>query len=139
MYSTRMVECALEMLLTELTQEHLDSCGPGRESNPLIEDVNEWIRLNCHRQITINDVAEEFHYNPEYLSSLYSRETGSTLTRSIVMARVDISKRMLSDRNMSIKEAAFSCGFNDEKYYMRVFRKFEGMTPAQYRSAIGVK
>ena len=55
------------------------------------------------------------------------------------MARVDISKRMLSDRNMSIKEAAFSCGFNDEKYYMRVFRKCEGMTPAQYRSAIGVK
>ena len=139
MYTTRMVECALEMLLTELTQEHLDSCGTGRESNPLIEDINEWIRLNCHRQITINDVAEEFHYNPEYLSSLYSRETGSTLTRSIVMARVDISKRMLSDRNMSIKEAAFSCGFNDEKYYMRVFRKIEGMTPGQYRSAIGVK
>ncbi len=139
MYTTRMTECALEMLLTELTQEHLDSRGTGRASNPLIEDINEWIRLNCHRQITINDVAEEFHYNPEYLSSLYSRETGSTLTRSIVMARVDISKRMLSDRNMSIKEAAFSCGFNDEKYYMRVFRKIEGMTPGQYRSAIGVK
>ena len=51
---------------------------------------------------------------PEYLSSLYSRETGSTLSRSIVMARVDISKRMLSDRNMSIKEAAFSCGVNVE-------------------------
>lgn len=139
MYTPRMTECALEMLLTELTQEHFEACESGRRGNPLIEDVNEWIRLNCHRQITINDIAEEFHYNPEYLSSLYSRETGSTLTRSIVRARVDISKRMLSDRSTSIKEAAFSCGFNDEKYYMRVFRKFEGMTPAQYRSAIGVK
>ena len=40
------------------------------------------------------------------------------------------------------RDAAFSFVFysaNDEKYYMRVFRKFEGMTPAQYRSAIGVK
>lgn len=57
----------------------------------------------------------------------------------VLSGRLDISKRMLSDRNMSIKEAAFSCGFNDEKYYMRVFRKIEGMTPGQYRSAIGVK
>ncbi len=57
----------------------------------------------------------------------------------ILRARVDISKQMLSDRNVSIKEAAFSCGFSDEKYYMRVFRKMEGMTPAQYRAAIGVK
>ena len=138
-YAQRMLECALEMLLSELTQEYLDTRAAGSSLPPLIEDINEWIRLNCYRQITINDIAAEFHYNPEYLSSLYSRETGCTLTRSIVRARVDISKRMLSDRNVSIKEAAFSCGFSDEKYYMRVFRKMEGMTPAQYRAAIGVK
>lgn len=138
MYTTRMTECALEMLLTEMTQEYLDSLGAGTSNAPLIEDINEWLRLNCHRPITIKDVAEEFHYNPEYLSALYSRETGMTLTRSIVMTRIDISKQLLSDRNVSIKEAAFSCGFSDEKYYMRVFRKLEGMTPLQYRSAIGV-
>lgn len=129
MYTTRMVECALEMLLTELTQEHLDSCGTGRESNPLIEDIAEWIRLNCHRQITINDVAEEFHYNPEYLSSLYSRETGSTLTRSIVKARVDISKRMLSDRNMSIKRSRILMRLQRRKILHARVQKDRGNDP----------
>ena len=138
MYTDRMTECALEMLLTEMTQEYLDSLGAESSHAPLIDDIDEWVKLNCHRQITIKDIAEEFHYNPEYLSALYSRETGLTLTRRITMARIEISKRLLSDRSVSIKETAFSCGFSDEKYYMRVFRKLEGMTPLQYRSAIGV-
>ncbi|MCI7499725.1 MAG: AraC family transcriptional regulator [Oscillospiraceae bacterium] len=36
-------------------------------------------------------------------------------------------------------EAAFSCGFSDEKYFMKVFKKFEGMTPAQYKNSFGRK
>jgi AraC-like DNA-binding protein len=84
-------------------------------------------------------IAEEFHYNPEYLSALYSKAAGITLTASVNRARLDIAKRLLSDRSVTIKEAAYSCGFSDEKYFMRVFRRAEGMTPEQYRAALGVK
>ena len=84
-------------------------------------------------------IAVEFHYNPEYLSALYSRSAGITLTAAVNRARLDIAKKLLSDRNVTIKEAAYSCGFSDEKYFMRVFRRAEGMTPEQYRAALGVK
>lgn len=139
MYTPRMAECALEMLLTEMTQEYLDRLRGHSPLPPLIADINEWILVNCHRQLSVKMIAEEFHYNPEYLSALYKKETGQTLTSSVNKARIDISKKLLSDSSVSIKEAAFSCGFTDEKYYMRIFRRTEGMTPMQYRAALGVR
>ena len=138
-YTPRMAECALEMLLTEMTQEYLDGLCGHSSLPPLIADINEWILVNCHRQLTVKIIAEEFHYNPEYLSALYKKGTGQTLTSSVNRARIDISKKLLSDSSVSIKEAAFSCGFTDEKYYMRTFRRIEGMTPMQYRAALGVR
>ena len=38
--------------------------------------------------------------------------------------------------DVSIKEAAYSCGFSDEKYFMKVFRQYEGMTPSQYKKSV---
>lgn len=138
-YTHRMAECALEMLLTEITQQQYDLGRSASPLPPLIADINEWIRLNCHRELSLSVIAEEFHYNPEYLSAIYKRDAGITLTSSINHTRIELSKQLLSDRSISIKEAAFSCGFSDEKYFLRVFRKYEGMTPEQFRTALGVK
>lgn len=138
-YTPRMTECALQLLLMEITQEYHDSVNSSAPLPPLIQDINEWIRLNCHRPLNVKLIAVEFHYNPEYLSALYSRSAGITLTAAVNRARLDIAKKLLSDRNVTIKEAAYSCGFSDEKYFMRVFRRAEGMTPEQYRAALGVK
>lgn len=142
-YSPRMALCALESLLMEITQEYLDSThSPARSAQnipPLVADINEWLRLNCHRRLNVAQIAAHFHYNPDYLSALYKKLSGVTLTHAANQARVDIAKRLLSDRAVSIKETAFSCGFDDEKYFMRVFREFEGISPSEYRAAIGVK
>lgn len=138
-YTAKMTECSLQLLLMEITQEYHDSESLGRSRLPLVEDINEWIRLNCHRQLNVRLIAEEFHYNPEYLSALYSRSAGITLTAAVNRARLEVAKKLLSDRNVTIKEAAYSCGFSDDKYFLRVFRKSEGMTPEQYRAALGVK
>lgn len=139
LYSGKITRCALELLLMEITQEYLDSQEKRNSLPPLIADITEWIHINCHRQMSVKDIAEEFHYNPEYLSALFKKETGHTLIYCVNKTRIDISKTLLSDRNVSIKEAAFSSGFNDEKYYMKMFRRFEGMTPMQYKIAIGAK
>lgn len=138
-YTHEMTSCALRLLLMELTQEYHDSLNSRPGIPPVVADIDEWIRLNCHRRLSVKMIAEEFHYNPGYLSAMYSRACGMTLTASVNSARLDIAKKLLSDRNVTIKEAAYSCGFSDEKYFMRVFRQSEGMTPEQYRAALGVK
>lgn len=126
LYTPRMAEYALKLILMEITQEYLDAQEKRSSLPPLISDMTEWLRLNCHRQLSIKEIAEEFHYNPEYLSYLFRKETGQTIIGYLNIFRIDLSKRLLSDRNVSIKEAAFSCGFNDEKYLSEDLQKAGG-------------
>lgn len=139
LYTSRMTECALSLLLMELSQELIDtSCGERRSISPVVYEVREWIKSNCHRHgLTAGAIAEEFHYSREYLAALFRKETGLTITEFLNRSRIDVTKNLLASNNISIKEAAYSGGFSDEKYYMRVFKRHEGITPQQYKNAFG--
>ena len=140
LYSPSILDYALSLLIMELTQEliemhfHIKNNVP-----PVIAQIMEWIKINYYKQITVSDVAFEFGYNPDYLSSLFHKTIGITLMQYIRKTRIDISKTLLSSYDLSIKQAAFSCGFTDEKYFMKTFRILEGMTPSQYKKAFSKK
>ena len=122
------------MLLMEITQQYL-AAGSEHEISPKIYNICQWIRSNCQKKLTAEMIARHFHYNTEYLSLIFKRETGCTLIKYLSRTRIDIAKRLLETEGISIKETAYSSGFSDEKYFMRTFRKLEGMTPMQYREA----
>ncbi|MDE7192720.1 MAG: AraC family transcriptional regulator [Oscillospiraceae bacterium] len=136
LYSKAMLSCSLNLILMEITQEFIDSTKRENSHNSsAVYNASEWIKSNCHKQITIHDIAEAMHYNAEYLSALFKKETGFTLVQYLNKTRIEISKKLLSGNNISIKEAAYSCGFPNEKYYMKIFKRFEGVTPMQYKNA----
>lgn len=135
LYTPKMPLCAMDMLLMEITQEYHERSF-GREYSPLIAAVCGYIRSECHKDITTAELAEKFHYNAEYLAAVFKRETGVTVAKYLNRSRIELSKRLLSSGNVSIKETAFSCGFSDEKYYMRLFRQYEGMTPLEYKRSV---
>lgn len=78
--------------------------------------------------------ATRFDYNPDYLASLFRKHFHISFTRSLNRMRIEAAKTMLASQNCSIKEAAYSCGFSDEKYFMKVFREVVGMTPTVYKN-----
>ncbi len=138
---TEAIPCyALSLLAMEITQEFLDGLfNRNNHISPVVYTIMEWIKSNCHKQLSLHEIAEEFHYNAEYLSSLFKKETGMKLIYFLNKSRIDISKNLLSSNNISIKEAAYSCGFRDEKYYMKLFKQYEGVTPLQYKNAFHKK
>ena len=58
---------------------------------------------------------------------------GISIVRYTNRLRIKTAKTLLSNHGVSIKEAAFSCGFSDEKYFMKVFKEQEGISPTQYK------
>ncbi|MCX7658231.1 MAG: AraC family transcriptional regulator [Oscillospiraceae bacterium] len=140
LYNSSMLSYALALLIMELVQEFIDGMQ-NRQNNisPIIYTVMEWIKSNCHRQLSLNEIAKEFHYNAKYLSSLFKKETGISLMHYLNKSRIEISKNLLSTNDISIKEAAYSSGFHDEKYYMKIFKNQEGLTPLQYKNAFHKK
>lgn len=135
-YSNMMLDYALSLLIMEISQEFIEKHHKLNNHIPYnISKIMDWIKANYYRPITLHEIANEFGYNADYLSSLFKKITDHSLTYYINKTRIDISKSLISNYDVSIKEAAYSCGFTDEKYFMKTFKKFEGMTPSQYKKA----
>ncbi|WP_026492835.1 AraC family transcriptional regulator [Butyrivibrio sp. XPD2002] len=133
---------ALNLLLAEFQAEcnevqmlHLDSDSPTS-----VRAVTEWLRTHFDEKITVADLAEQFGYNPTYLTALIKKHTGFTITELLSYYRINVAKGILSsDASTSVRRVALLCGYSDEKYFMRVFRKVAGMTPKEYREAFTEK
>lgn len=132
-----MLDYALSMLLLELTREHLYTRKYSTPDVPqTVLAVCEWIRSNYYRQFTVSELAARFGYQADYLSTLFKKHMGISLIAYTNRLRIEASKNLLANYALSIKEAAYSCGFPDEKYYMKVFKRLEGITPSQYKNTL---
>lgn len=132
---------ALNLLLLEFTLETFASGNLAKDNYPpQILDIMEWIRTHYDEPITVNDLAAQYHYHPTYLTALFKKYTGYPVSAYINHVRISSAKNILcSTDNLSVQETASMCGFTDEKYFMRLFKKTEGMTPTQYRHAFHEK
>ncbi len=83
--------------------------------------------LSLHRQ------AEMLNVNASYLSTLFKKETGMTLTEYVAKKRVDHAAFLLASTNMQIQNIAQHCGIFDVNYFTKIFKKIKGKTPKEYR------
>lgn len=79
-------------------------------------------------------LAEAQGINASYLSALFRRETGETVTDYVNRKRVDLAVHLLSTTGLQVQTVAQHCGFADVHYFSKVFKKLTGQTPRQFRS-----
>lgn len=97
-----------------------------------IKNVLEFISENYSSNISLNDLARIAGMNPKYFCRYFRGVTERTPIDYLNYFRVECSCEMLSTRDISVQEAAISCGFNDESYFIKTFHKYKGVTPRQY-------
>jgi AraC-like DNA-binding protein len=100
-----------------------------------ISEIIEWIRIHAMDDISVSDIAEKFIYNKDYLSRFFKKKTGFNLQEYIHLMKISKAKDLLTRSKRSIKYISERVGFNDEKYFMRLFKRYENMTPTEYRKA----
>ena len=133
-YPAHMPACLLTLLLMQVSRETQESLVvQENDLPPILNKVTKWMRSNLDNDISMFYAAAEFNYSPDYLASLFRKYFHMSFTRCLNLMRIDAAKAMLVSQNCSIKEAAYSCGFPDEKYFMKVFREVVGMTPTAYK------
>ena len=133
---------ALNLMLAEFTVEFMseqDIFGNKLPGN--VKAIIEWIRVHYKEQLTVASLAERFNYHPTYLTALFKRHTGHTVSYYITLYRINAAKNLLTapPPKITTKSIAYMCGFKDEKYFLRIFKRTEGMTPGQYRNAFNEK
>ena len=99
-----------------------------------IEPVKYWINSNICTHITMDMLSRKFSINPDYLTRLFNTQLGVGVNKYINIQKISTAKKLLHTTNMSIKEISHSLSIKDEKYFMRLFKKIEGITISQYRN-----
>lgn len=104
------------------------------KENGLVLEVIEWVRTNYDKQLTVTDIAARFGYHPSYLTSVFKKSTGHTVIEYINLLRITVAKNLLLNKSdIQIKTAAITVGIPDEKYFSRLFKKYAGLTPLEYK------
>ncbi len=98
----------------------------------LVSKAINYIRLNSSESLNLPDLAETLYVNPNYLSKKFKAETGKTVSAFINETRIHEAKYLLKNTNTTIADIAYMVGFNDKKYFSKVFKKYTGLTPSQY-------
>lgn len=84
--------------------------------------------------LRIEDVASELGITPNHLAKLFRRELGQPPRAYLLNRRLSLAESLLAGGGVSVREAAFRCGFDDANYFSRVFRRKRGQSPSVWRS-----
>lgn len=94
----------------------------------------DYIYDHLHTRITLSRLAELTGLNSSYLSRLFHKETGMTVSDYIQQTKIETAKNMLLHSSYSAAEIASILAFSDQSYFSEVFKKQTGLTPKRYQS-----
>ena len=108
----------------------------GNEYSPVVIDIINYVKRHFNGKLTLNDIADHVSFSVSYVSRIFKSETGESLSAFINRVRIDHAKAaLLSDT--SLVEIAMECGFEDQSYFNKVFKKYVGCTPSAYKHQKG--
>lgn len=97
------------------------------------EKIIDLIQHHYDTDLTLEECASRLHYNANYISSIFRKETQYSFSEYLTMYRFKMAKKWLRETDMAVKDIAAKLRYNNSQNFIRSFRKVEGMTPGQYR------
>lgn len=104
-----------------------------KEYSPLVQKVLARVDFDLATDLSLKANAEVLNVNASYLSTLFKRETGTTLTDYVNRKRVEHAIFLLNTTSLSISAVGQRCGIQDDNYFTKIFKKYTNKTPKQYR------
>ena len=111
---------------------------PKVKHSDVVFKTTNYIKRNCAEKLSLDSLAKEVYISKSYLSSIFKKETGLSLTAYITKVRVEKSKKMLLEDNASLAYISGQCGFKDQSYFTKVFKKETGISPKRFRDNLFV-
>ena len=113
--------------------ERVERIRLGRRPTKLAIDVANYVQHHLSEPITAEAIADKLYISRPYLSLKFKEETGETLTDFILKEKTEEAKRLLRYTNKSSTAIGSYLGFSSQSHFSRVFKKYAGQTPGEYR------
>ncbi|MEG2776533.1 MAG: response regulator [Cellulosilyticaceae bacterium] len=98
-----------------------------------VVEIIEYINQNVDKKITLSSLSEEVNMNESYISRLFKNETGTNIVNYINMIKMEKAKELLRQPDMIVKDVANALGFEEQSYFNRMFKKYFGLNPKEYK------
>lgn len=107
--------------------------GPIENYQYQIKSIMEYIKHHFTENINLDELSSAFYLNKYYITREFKKEYGETIFQHIIKRRIDYAKDMLSSTDKTIDEISRICGFNDQSYFSKQFKKIVGISSQSYR------
>ncbi|MBI4857427.1 MAG: PocR ligand-binding domain-containing protein [Acetobacterium woodii] len=112
--------------------EHLEALAIKPE-NPNIKLMIDFVESNYQKNLTVEEISDSACLSPGYAGRIFKDQQGMSIMDYVLKVRIEKSKKLLLNPHYQIQTIAESVGYGDAGYFTKVFRKFEGITPTQFR------
>ncbi len=137
-YTLQGMNYILTSLVIEMTEQTLSqNIGTKKQliNNENLSRIVEWINSHYTSNISLKSVAYEFNYTKEYLARYFKKHMGMSMQEYINKMKIAKARELLIQAEKNIKEISSELGFSDDKYFLRLFKQYEKITPREYRRA----
>lgn len=106
-------------------------------NNDAMKRITAYLQDHYSEPITLNDIAKKFNFSYYYLSSYFSAHSDEGFSEYLNRVRIEKSLELLRNKSIPISEISALVGYSDHSYFCKVFKKFTGHTPSEYRKGQG--
>ncbi|QQZ63675.1 response regulator [Paenibacillus sonchi] len=137
------LEDALTRCIQGIEQDHEHHSGEDDESalfelgenkKDVISEAKAYIQSHFASEVTLTTISEHLFINPFYLSRLFKKRTGESYLNYITKVRLEEAKKLLITTDKKIYEVAESVGYDTTKYFSKIFEKWVGCKPSDYKN-----
>ncbi|WP_286969349.1 AraC family transcriptional regulator [Flavobacterium sp. UBA4854] len=124
-----------ELLIRIIQTQTVKSLNEGKfiENNNPITEVTEYIKQNLKENISLKSLSEKACMSTTSFYRFFKRELGMSPIEYILNEKIKCAKNLLKNPSLQINEVCYLAGFEDANYFIRLFKKYEGITPKQYQ------
>ena len=99
----------------------------------LINSIIDFLNDNLDKTFKVDEIAEQFKCSPSYLFNLFKKRTGYSIIHFFNLKKIQKACEYLKYTELSIKEISYKVGMQDPLYFSRIFKKYFGISPKDYR------
>lgn len=105
------------------------------QTQSLIDRVKRFIELNIENEISRVEIADHFHISPDYMTKIFKKETGFTISEYMIQERVKLATELLINTDLPVSKIANQVGYTNFSHFSKLFKSETGMNPLDFRKS----
>lgn len=102
-----------------------------------LKNAEKYVNENITKKLRLKEISEAAGLSPAYFCMIFKKERGVSITNYLNILRIEKAKKLLRDLTIPLRQVSVQCGFKDQSWFTKVFKKYAGTSPGEYRKREG--